>query len=241
MPVWQLDEELRFPKPHLANPDGLLAIGGDLSYERLILAYSNGIFPWFILDDEVYWFSPDPRCVLILEELKVSKSMEQLIKKNTFTVTYDQKFKQVIKNCKTVKRKDQDETWIDENFINAYLKMHEKGLAHSVEVFENKKLVGGLYGVSMGTCFFGESMFSKVSNASKYAFIFLAKALQKRNFTMLDCQVYNPHLATLGAKNMDRNIYLDLLKIGLQNKTLLGNWNALLSKENEALNDHIIK
>lgn len=231
MPVWQLDERILFPEPRFANPDGLLAIGGDLSPERLILAYCNGIFPWFIEGKDIFWFSPDPRCVLIPEELKVSKSMQQLIKKNAFTVTYDQKFKRVIKSCKTVKRKDQSESWIDKNFIDAYEIMHEKGLAHSVEVFENKKLVGGLYGVSIGSCFFGESMFSKVSNASKYGFIFLVKALQKRNFTMIDCQVYNDHLATLGAKNMERNTFLKLLKKGLQGKTLNGNWNDVLTNE----------
>ena len=229
MPVWQLDERLLFPDPQFANEDGLLAIGGDLSRDRLILAYVSGIFPWFIENEEAYWFSPDPRCVLIPEELKISKSMQQLIKKQVFRVSYDQDFIKVIKSCKTVKRKGQKETWIDKNFIAAYSNLFNEGLAHSVEVYENEKLVGGLYGVSLGKCFFGESMFSKVSNASKYGFIFLVNALKEQQFTMIDCQVYNDHLATLGAKKMERNYFLQLLKIGLQEKTITGDWNLILN------------
>lgn len=230
MPVWQLDERLLFPDPRFANDDGLLAIGGDLSEERLLLGYSSGIFPWFIENEEIFWFSPDPRCVLIPDELKVSKSMHQLIKKEKFRVSYDQDFKKVIRSCKTVKRKGQRETWIDKNFISAYTKLHEAGFAHSVEVYEEEKLVGGLYGVSLGSCFFGESMFSKVSNASKYAFISLVKALKENNFTLIDCQVYNEHLATLGAKKMERITFLSLLGEGIQNKTIRGNWNSFLQK-----------
>ena len=229
MPVWQLDERLLFPDPQFANEDGLLAIGGDLSRDRLILAYVSGIFPWFIENEEAYWFSPDPRCVLIPEELKISKSMQQLIKKQAFRVSYDQDFIKVIQSCKTVKRKGQKETWIDKNFIAAYSNLFNEGLAHSVEVYENEKLVGGLYGVSLGKCFFGESMFSKVSNASKYGFIFLVNALKEQQFTMIDCQVYNDHLATLGAKKMERNYFLQLLKIGLQEKTITGDWNLILN------------
>lgn len=229
MPVWQLDERLLFPDPQFANEDGLLAIGGDLSKDRLLLAYASGIFPWFIENEEIYWFSPDPRCVLIPGELKVSKSMQQLIKKQYFRVSYDQQFIKVIKNCKTVKRKGQQETWIDKNFIEAYAKLFEAGLAHSVEVYKNEKLVGGLYGISLGSCFFGESMFSKVSNASKYGFIFLVKALMEKKFTLIDCQVYNDHLATLGAKKMERNIFLALLEKGLQDNTITGNWNDILN------------
>ena len=229
MPVWQLDERLLFPDPQFANEDGLLAIGGDLSRDRLILAYVSGIFPWFIENEEAYWFSPDPRCVLIPEELKISKSMQQLIKKQVFRVSYDQDFIKVIKSCKTVKRKGRKETWIDKNFIAAYSNLFKEGLAHSVEVYENEKLVGGLYGVSLGKCFFGESMFSKVSNASKYGFIFLVNALKEQQFTMIDCQVYNDHLATLGAKKMERNYFLQLLKIGLQEKTITGDWNLILN------------
>ena len=229
MPVWQLDERLLFPDPQFANEDGLLAIGGDLSRDRLILAYVSGIFPWFIENEEAYWFSPDPRCVLIPEELKISKSMQQLIKKQVFRVSYDQDFIKVIKSCKTVKRKGRKETWIEKNFIAAYSNLFKEGLAHSVEVYENEKLVGGLYGVSLGKCFFGESMFSKVSNASKYGFIFLVNALKEQQFTMIDCQVYNDHLATLGAKKMERNYFLQLLKIGLQEKTITGDWNLILN------------
>jgi len=228
MPVWQLDDKLLFPDPQFANEDGLLAIGGDLSIERLKLAYASGIFPWFIEEEEIYWFSPDPRCVLIPEELKVSKSMQQLIKKQTFSVSYDRQFIKVMKNCKTVKRKGQRETWIDKNFIAAYTKLFEAGIAHSVEVYENENLVGGLYGVSLGSCFFGESMFSKVSNASKYGFIFLANALKEKKFTLIDCQVYNDHLATLGAKKMERSIFLEMLEKGLLDETALGDWDLFL-------------
>ncbi len=228
MPVWQLDEKLLFPDPQFANEDGLLAIGGDLSIERLMLAYASGIFPWFIEEEEIYWFSPDPRCVLIPEELKVSKSMQKLIKKQTFSVRYDQQFIKVIKNCKTVKRKGQRETWIDKNFIAAYTNLFELGLAHSVEVYENENLVGGLYGVSLGSCFFGESMFSKVSNASKYGFIFLVNALKEKKFTLIDCQVYNDHLATLGAKKMERSIFLEMLEKGLLDETASGDWGLFL-------------
>jgi len=228
MPVWQLDEKLLFPDPQFANEDGLLAIGGDLSIERLMLAYASGIFPWFIEEEEIYWFSPDPRCVLIPEELKVSKSMQKLIKKQTFSVRYDQQFIKVIKNCKTVKRKGQRETWIDKNFIAAYTNLFELGLAHSVEVYENENLVGGLYGVSLGSCFFGESMFSKVSNASKYGFIFLVNALKEKKFTLIDCQVYNDHLATFGAKKMERSIFLEMLEKGLLDETASGDWGLFL-------------
>lgn len=234
MPVWQLDERLIFPDPQFANDDGLLAIGGDLSEDRLILAYASGIFPWFIDNDEIYWFSPDPRCVLLPDELKISKSMHQLIKKKVFRVSYDQDFIKVIKKCKTVKRRGQQETWIDKNFIAAYTNLYNKGLAHSVEVFENERLVGGLYGVSLGSCFFGESMFSAVSNASKFGFIFLVNALKEKNFTMIDCQVYNDHLATLGAKKMDRKYFLQLLEKGLQEKTISGDWNLILNENSNS-------
>ncbi len=229
MPVWQLDDRLLFPDPQFSNEDGLLAIGGDLSKDRLMLAYTSGIFPWFIENEEIFWFSPDPRCVLIPDELNVSKSMKQLIKKQYFRVSYDQEFIKVIKSCKTVKRKGQRETWIDKNFIAAYSNLFKEGLAHSVEVYHGENLVGGLYGVSLGSCFFGESMFSKVSNASKYGFIFLVNALKEKQFTMIDCQVYNDHLATLGAKKMERTYFLQLLKKGLQDKTISGNWNITLN------------
>ncbi len=221
MPVWQLDERLIFPDPEFGQEDGLLAIGGDLSKERLLLAYSCGIFPWFIYEDNVYWFSPNPRCVLFPDELKFSKSMQQLFKKKKFQITIDKQFKKVIKNCASVKRKTGYETWIDQKFINAYIHLFNSGHAHSIEVWENKKLVGGLYGVNLGNCFFGESMFSVVSNASKYAFIFLA---QHFNFHIIDCQVYNEHLASLGATNISRDKFLLALEKGLNDNCDPAKW-----------------
>jgi leucyl/phenylalanyl-tRNA--protein transferase len=205
MPIWQLDERIIFPPPELSEDDGLIAVGGDLSKNRLLLAYSSGIFPWFIYNEEVYWFSPDPRCVLYPAELKVSKSMQKLIKKAKFQITIDRQFEQVINNCASINRKSGNETWIDQHFIDAYTKLFREGIAHSIEVMENNKLVGGLYGVHLGNCFFGESMFSIANNASKCAFIFLA---QYFNFNIIDCQVYSEHLASLGAKNITRDKFL---------------------------------
>lgn len=227
MPVWQLDKRIIFPDPELAEPDGLLAIGGDLSPERLILAYSSGIFPWFNFENEIFWFSPDPRCVLIPDELKISKSMKQLIRKQQFEMRLDEDFEGVIRNCAHIKRKDDAETWIDENFIEAYIAMHKKGFAHSAEAYYNGELCGGLYGLSLGGLFFGESMFSKVSNASKFALIHLTEWLQRKNFTMIDCQIYNDHLGSLGAKNISRNDFLLELNTGLQMETLRGKWEYL--------------
>lgn len=190
MPVWQLDQRLIFPDPTMSDPDGLLAIGGDLSEKRLILAYSSGIFPWFVHDDEPFWFSPDPRCVLQFDALRISKSMQQLFKKKAFRVTVDFNFSAVIKGCASVPRKYDSDTWIDAQFIEAYENLHLNGHAHSVEVWEEDKIVGGLYGVAIGACFFGESMFSTVSNASKYGFIRFMQYLQHNGFAFCDCQVF---------------------------------------------------
>mgnify|MGYP001809978202 CR=1 FL=1 len=216
MPVWQLNDQLFFPNPNFAEPDGLLAIGSDFSLERILLAYRSGIFPWFSYENEFYWFSPDPRCILMPSEIIVSKSMTQLFKKNLFSIKVNTNFKAVMQNCASIKRKAENETWIDRQFIDAYTELHHLGYAHSVEVYENDELVGGLYGLSMGACFFGESMFSKKSNASKYAFIYLAKKMQELNYHFIDCQVYNDHLASLGANNIPRKKYLNMLNIALQ-------------------------
>lgn len=228
MPVWELDERLIFPDPDFAESDGLLAIGGDLSVNRLILAYSSGIFPWFNLDDETYWFSPDPRCVLYPAQIHISKSMIQVLKKQQFTVRIDHDFEAVIRSCSGAKRRDDADTWIDEQFTQAYIELYKSGIAHSVETYENNILVGGLYGVSLGGCFFGESMFSHSTNASKFAFITLAKLLEKNNFKMIDCQIYNEHLASMGAINIERTIFLAELNAGLQKTTIKGNWEFLL-------------
>lgn len=222
MPVWQLDKRLIFPDPTMADPDGLLAIGGDLSEERLILAYSSGIFPWFMHDNEPFWFSPDPRCILRFEKLRISKSMQQLFKKEQFQVTVDADFNAVIRACASIPRKHETDTWIDENFIAAFQHMHDKGVAHSVEVWQNDALVGGLYGMAIGACFFGESMFSRVSNASKYGFIRFMQYLHEAGFAFCDCQVFNPHLASLGAENISRKLFLQMLEQGLQQDPING-------------------
>jgi len=210
--MYLLSKDLIFPPVELANKDGLLAIGGDLSAERLKLAYKSGIFPWFSEGEPIVWYSPDPRMVLFPEKLKVSKSMNQLIKKNKFQITFNQNFKEVISNCKNIKRDGQAGTWITNEMQDAYLKLHEHGVAKSVEVWLNNELVGGLYGIDLGTVFCGESMFSKVSNTSKLAFFHLVQKLEKENYKLIDCQVYNPHLDSLGAEEISRNDFLKYLK-----------------------------
>lgn len=203
-----LDDEIIFPDTALAEPDGLLAIGGDLSVERLTLAYQSGIFPWFSEGDPIMWFAPHERCVIFPEKIKVSKSMQKLMRAKTFLVTVNKAFDKVIKNCAKTPRTGQEGTWITDDMQQAYLKMHQKGLAHSVEVWQNDKLVGGLYGVKIGNVFCGESMFSHVSNASKTALIHLAKNM---NFKLIDCQLPNDHLMSLGAVMISREEYLEIL------------------------------
>jgi len=209
--MYLLSKELVFPPVHLANEDGLLAIGGDLSVERLLLAYKSGIFPWYNQGEPIIWYSPNPRMVLFPKNLKVSKSMKQLIKKNEFTITYNQSFSEVISNCKTIFRDDQGGTWITDEMQQAYINLHKKGITKSVEVWQADELVGGLYGIDLGTIFCGESMFSKVSNASKLAFIYLTQKLEKENYKLIDCQVYNNHLASLGADEISRGEFLNFL------------------------------
>lgn len=203
MQLHLLDDNLRFPDVEDALPDGLLAIGGDLSTERLILAYRKGIFPWFD-DDTPMWWSPDPRFVLFPEELKVSKSMKQVIKKNTFDFKVNSNFKDVISNCQQTARKDQDGTWITEDVRNAYIQLHKLGYAHSAEAWHEGTLVGGLYGIKMGKAFFGESMFSHQSNASKYAFIKMVQLLKEEGVQLIDCQIHTNHLESLGARMIPR-------------------------------------
>ena len=211
MPLFALDKQLKFPPVHLAESDGLLAIGGDLSPDRLQLAYRSGIFPWYE-GEHILWWCPDPRFVLFPEELKISKSMRVLLKKDAFEFTVDKAFSQVISNCKTISRKEQMGTWISEEVKRAYTRLHEMGIAHSAEVWQNGELVGGLYGVRMGKVFFGESMFSKVSNASKYAFICFVERLQTENVKLIDCQVYTEHLESLGARMISREEFVSLLQ-----------------------------
>ena len=198
-------DEIVFPDPALANEDGLLAIGGDLSAERLILAYHNGIFPWFSENDPIWWYSPHERCVIYPDRIKVSKSMKQTLKNGSFKVTVNLAFEKVIANCAKIPRKHQPGTWITKEMQEAYLNLHGLGWAHSVEVWQNDHLVGGLYGIALGNVFCGESMFSLVSNASKTALIFLC---QQTNFELIDCQLPNGHLLSLGAEMIDRKTYM---------------------------------
>jgi leucyl/phenylalanyl-tRNA---protein transferase len=207
-----LSKELFFPPVSQANRDGILAIGGDLSSERLTLAYKSGIFPWFEEGEPILWWSPNPRMVLFLDELVVSKSMRNILNRNIFKVTFNQNFKEVISNCQKVKRNGQNGTWITNEMIEAYCKLNEMGIAKSVEVWQNEELVGGLYGIDLGHIFCGESMFSTISNASKVAFITLANQLKASNYKVLDCQVYNEHLESLGCREIDRNYFMELLK-----------------------------
>jgi leucyl/phenylalanyl-tRNA---protein transferase len=207
-----LSDEIVFPPVNLADEDGLLAIGGDLSTERLLLAYRSGIFPWYNPGETIQWWSPDPRFVLYLHKLKISKSMQQLLRKNAFTYSFNTAFTQVIANCKTISRRGELGTWIGTEIIEAYTKLHHLGVAISAEVWNNDKLVGGLYGVRMGNLFFGESMFSKQSNASKFAFIKLVQQLQAEGVVLIDCQVYTPHLESLGARMIDRKLFCEFLK-----------------------------
>jgi len=203
---------LEFPHPSLASEEGILAIGGDLSTKRLIAAYQKGIFPWFCEGEPILWYSPSWRMVLAPRHFTPSKSLRQTIRKGSFTVTFNQKFKEVIYNCKSIDRQDGLGTWITNDMEQAYIELHKLGIAKSVEVWQNETLVGGLYGVDLGNVFCGESMFSKVSNASKIAFAWLNDYLLKNNYDLLDCQVHNEHLESLGAYEIPRQEYLDLLQ-----------------------------
>ena len=207
-----LGKEIIFPDVEMAGPDGILAIGGDLSPERLMLAYRSGIFPWYSEGEPIVWYSPEKRMVLTPSDLKISKSMRQVLRRGHFRITWNENFEEVILRCQAIPRKDQDGTWITNEMLTAYLKLHEQGKAKSVEVWENDKLVGGLYGIDLGHVFCGESMFSNVSNASKFAFIHLVQKLEKENYKLIDCQVYNSHLATLGAGEISRKRFMSLLK-----------------------------
>lgn len=210
--MYYLSKDLFFPPVSHADSDGILAIGGDLSSERLKLAYNSGIFPWFNEGEPIIWWSPNPRMVLFLDELVVSKSMRSILNRNIFTVTFNQNFREVISNCRQVKREGQAGTWITNEMIEAYCRLNELGIAKSVEVWKDNELVGGLYGIDLGGVFCGESMFSLVSNASKAAFITLVNQLKKDNYRLLDCQVYNEHLETLGCREIDREDFMAILK-----------------------------
>ncbi|MRX47605.1 leucyl/phenylalanyl-tRNA--protein transferase [Pedobacter puniceum] len=207
--IFELSEDLVFPNPAYAEDDGLLALGGDLSVERLLLAYSNGIFPWFNDDTPILWYAPHQRFVLFPDEVKISKSMKQILKRQEFQISLNKAFADVITACATINRDGQDGTWITTDMQAAYIKLHEKGYAHAVEVWKDEKLVGGLYGVFINGVFCGESMFAHVSNASKAALIWLCQNLELK---LIDCQVYTSHLESMGAKMIDRESYLKILQ-----------------------------
>jgi leucyl/phenylalanyl-tRNA--protein transferase len=213
--MYKISRDLFFPPVSEASFQGILAMGGDLSSERLLLAYKSGIFPWFNPGEPILWWAPKSRMVLYFEELIISKSMRNILNRNIFKVTFNQNFKEVISNCSSVIREGQYGcTWISQDMIDAYSKLNELGIAKSVEVWQDNELVGGLYGIDLGTVFCGESMFSKVSNASKVAFISLAKHLKKENYKLLDCQVYNDHLNSLGCREIDRELFMKILNSG---------------------------
>jgi len=224
MPVYKLPEELIFPPPEEAEEDGLLAVGGDLSIERILLAYHVGIFPWYSDGSPLLWWSPDPRLVLEPPNLRISKSLEKVIKKDLFTITLDQAFDAVIRGCAQTNRADGKGTWIVEDMIRAYGQLYEAGFAHSVESWCEGKLVGGLYGVSLGKVFFGESMYYRVKDASKVAFVHLVKLLQHWGFAMIDCQITTSHLIRFGAREVSRSQFLKRLSRALQHQTRRGRW-----------------
>ena len=209
--MYRLTDALLFPSPEQASAEGIVAVGGDLKPERVMLAYRKGIFPWFESDDFLLWWSPDPRMVLFPDRLKISKSMRTVLRKKQFEVTFNKAFDQVVEACAKVKRFGQNGTWITPGLMEVYSTLHIQGHAHSVEVWEEGSLVGGLYGIDLGTVFCGESMFSKSSNASKVALIFLVKELKKNKYELIDCQVPTQHLASMGAEPISRTEFLTLL------------------------------
>lgn len=226
MPVfWLSEKEIAFPHPELANEDGILAIGGDLSKERLLLAYKIGLFPWFNPEDPILWWSPDPRFVLFPGDLKIAKSMRSYFNQRKFSVTFDHRFEEVMRACKLQRRKGQGGgTWISEDMIKAYVGLHKDGHAHSVEVWQGDELVGGLYGVCLGKIFFGESMFSKVNNASKVGFITLVRYLEKQGFQLIDCQQETPHLKSLGGKSICRKDFLKYIEDNQMEEIAARSW-----------------
>lgn len=224
MPVYLLTDDLIFPPVNLATPEGLLAIGGDLSPRRLMLAYQNGIFPWYSDDDPILWWSPDPRLVLYPSELRISHSLQKTIRKASYQITIDTHFERVIEACARTRRKNGQGTWITADMKQAYIRLHQMGFAHSVEAWHQNQIVGGLYGVSLGRCFFGESMFSEMTDASKVALVYLRDYLQNRNFDFIDCQLPTDHLIRLGARKVPRDTFILQLKDSMQHPTVKGPW-----------------
>ena len=229
MPIFELPDEHIFPNPNDADESGLLAYGGDLSPRRIVAAYRAGIFPWFEEDSPVVlWWSPNPRMILYSENFKISKTLRQKIRRKTFEIRVDYDFEAVMKACASTFRPDQDGTWITEDMLEAYVDLHRMGLAHSVECWQDGKLVGGLYGISLGKIFFGESMFHHVTDASKVAFFYLSHFCKEIGFTFIDCQMHTDHLQSLGAQTMPREEYLNIIAANNNEETLKGSWQELV-------------
>ncbi|MBC2714250.1 MAG: leucyl/phenylalanyl-tRNA--protein transferase [Desulfobacteraceae bacterium] len=224
MPIFRLSEKNSFPPPYFAEPEGLLAVGGDLSKKRILLAYQMGIFPWFTEDEPILWWSPDPRLLLYPSDIYVSKRLKRIIRQGKFKITCDTAFDRVISTCASVRVKNFQETWIGDAMIEAYCRLFESGYAHSVEVWHRGELAGGLYGLSLGGSFFGESMFSLVSNTSKIALVALCRFLNALSFDLIDCQVTTAHLKRMGAVEVSRSRYLKQLQQSVARHTLKGNW-----------------
>ena len=224
MPIFRLIDEPIFPPPDYADPSGLIAVGGDLSNERLLEAYRVGIFPWYSDDQPILWWSPDPRFVLYLEDFKISRSLQKTLKKGVFTVTLDRAFEEVIDACAAIPRQGQNGTWIVPEMKQAYINLHGLGYAHSVETWFNNKLAGGLYGVSLGKAFFGESMFHYKTDASKVALAVLVEKLKSWDFHFIDSQLATEHMLSLGAKEVPRRIFLKQLGSALKQPTRRGKW-----------------
>lgn len=229
-PIPRLGADYIFPDPRLAMDEGLLAYGGDLNPNRVLKAYQHGIFPWFNPQDPILWWSPNPRAIMLPQEFKVSKSFSRVLRNKNYTIQFDNNFEKVISLCAKIPRKDEGESWIVEAMRQSYTLIHQKGYAHSVEVYMDQKLVGGLYGVSLGAAFFGESMFSLVKDGSKIAFFYLNEFCKHNGFDYIDCQMPTPHLQSLGAKEIEREHFLDMLKLSNKKQTLSGSW-ADLAKD----------
>lgn len=220
MPIYKLGEKPMFPSGNLAEKDGLIAFGGKITVDFIIEAYSNGIFPWYNNDEPILWWCPNPRTVFFVNEIHISKSMKKLIKNQKYKITFDTAFDKVIENCKNTRK----ETWINEDIIKVYSELYKLGLAHSVEVWDNNKLMGGLYGLCLGKVFFGESMFSLAPNTSKLALISLGNFLNKEDFRIIDCQVHNEHLESLGAIEIGRREFLRILREDIVKKQKFDKW-----------------
>lgn len=231
MPLFRLSKRLDFPPAWLARSDGLLCIGGDLSSRRLILAYENGIFPWFSKNEPILWWSPDPRLVLFPSDIHVSKSLKKKIRSSQFNITIDNAFEQTIHSCALPRGKGQEDTWLVDEMIDSYLTLHHQGYAHSIETWKNGKLVGGLYGVCLGGSFFGESMFSFDTDTSKLALVSLAKFLDYHGFDLIDCQVTTSHLLSMGATEISRNHFLDIISPSVKRTDIKDIWKPDLPLE----------